>query len=200
MARNWDFEAGRLPLDFVNTAEWHASEQPHEMLETYADLLAWSVEAKLLTQPEADRLLKGSTAAPQDSEIALKQVIATREVIYRIFSAISSGEVLQESDLTKFNQALAANFNKAKITSTQSGFEWAWEKSDHALEQILGPILRQTAEILTSKEINRIGQCEDDRGCGYFFYDTSRNHSRRWCSMESCGNRAKARRFYQRKK
>jgi predicted RNA-binding Zn ribbon-like protein len=51
--------------------------------------------------------------------------------------------------------------------------------------------------LVTSKEIKRVGECADDRGCGYLFIDTSRNHSRRWCSMEACGNRAKAQRHYQ---
>jgi predicted RNA-binding Zn ribbon-like protein len=64
---------------------------------------------------------------------------------------------------------------------------------------MLWPIAREAANLLTSKDIKRMGECADDRGCGYLFFDTSRNHSRRWCSMESCGNRAKAQRHYQRK-
>jgi len=46
--------------------------------------------------------------------------------------------------------------------------------------------------------VDRVRECEDDRGCGFLFIDQSKNRSRRWCSMESCGNRAKARQHYAR--
>jgi predicted RNA-binding Zn ribbon-like protein len=62
------------------------------------------------------------------------------------------------------------------------------------------PVVHSAAELLTSPHLDRVRQCADDRGCGFLFFDTSRNGSRRWCSMESCGNRAKARRHYQRTK
>ena len=45
----YDFESGKLPLDFSNTVVWHGSDHPEEMLVSYADLVAWSVEAGLLT-------------------------------------------------------------------------------------------------------------------------------------------------------
>jgi len=59
-------------------------------------------------------------------------------------------------------------------------------------------VARSAAELLTSDNVDRVRECEDDRGCGYLFIDQSKNRSRRWCSMESCGNRAKARRYYAR--
>ena len=68
------------------------------------------------------------------------------------------------------------------------------------LERVVWPVARSAADLLTSDLLSRVRRCEDDRGCGYLFIDTSRNRSRRWCSMESCGNRAKARRHYARQK
>jgi predicted RNA-binding Zn ribbon-like protein len=53
------------------------------------------------------------------------------------------------------------------------------------------------ALILTSPERERLSQCRDAE-CGWFFLDTSKNRSRRWCTMEGCGNRNKARTFYRR--
>ena len=200
MARDWDFDAGRLPLDFANTAEWHESSQPLEMLETYPDLVAWSEDAQLLSKSEANSLLVNVEAAPKDATKALEKAVAIRDVIYRIFTAIAAGGTPTEGDLSEFNQALTTGLEKTKISATSNGFEWTWEKSDQAFDQMLWPILRSTAELLTSQDIKKVGQCADDRGCGYLFYDTSRNHSRRWCSMDSCGNRAKAQRHYQRKK
>ena len=200
MERDWDFYAGRLPLDFANTAYWHASNQPLETIEDYHDLVAWSQEAQLLNKSEAASLLVNAEDAPKEATKALQKVVSIRDVIYRIIAAVAEGEEPNESDLGIFNQALAAGMEKTKIITTSNGFEWTWGKSDRAFDQMLWPILRATAELLTSQDIKRVGQCADDRGCGYLFYDTSRNHSRRWCSMDSCGNRAKAQRHYQRNK
>ena len=59
---------------------------------------------------------------------------------------------------------------------------------------MLWPVAHSAAELLISDDLDRVKQCADDRGCGWLFVDTSRNRSRRWCSMESCGNRAKVQR------
>jgi predicted RNA-binding Zn ribbon-like protein len=200
MARDWDFDAGRLPLDFANTADWHASHQPSEMLETYPDLVAWSEEAQLLNKSEAKNLLAQAKSSPKESEQALKKAVALRDAIYRIISSYAVGGTPNDGDLKKFNKALTSGLKKTRITPSSQGFEWTWDKSNSSFDHMLWPLLRSTAELLTSQDIKRVGQCADDRGCGYLFYDTSRNHSRRWCTMEGCGNRAKAKRHYQRKK
>jgi predicted RNA-binding Zn ribbon-like protein len=61
---------------------------------------------------------------------------------------------------------------------------------------MLWRIVRSTTGLLTSEDLQRVGVCADDRGCGWLFYDTSRNRTRQWCSMRGCGNRAKAKRHY----
>ena len=63
---------------------------------------------------------------------------------------------------------------------------------------MLGPVARSAAELLTSDRLDRLRQCESEKGCGWLFVDGSRNRSRRWCDMSDCGNRAKARRFHRR--
>jgi predicted RNA-binding Zn ribbon-like protein len=88
--------------------------------------------------------------------------------------------------------------DKAQDTAV-GGFAWDWAGAEDALDQMLWPVVHDAAGLLTSEELDRVGQCDDDR-CGWLFLDTSRNRSRRWCSMEDCGNRAKARRYYERKR
>jgi len=60
-------------------------------------------------------------------------------------------------------------------------------------------VVHDAAGLLTSEKLDRVEECADDR-CGWLFLDVSRNRSRRWCAMEDCGNRAKARRHYKRKR
>lgn len=196
--KEWDFDGGKLPLDFANTVEWHAGTYPDDHLENYTDLINWSIEAGLLSQAEALKLLAKAKRHQREVAKAFKKSIELRETIYRIFSAIAGGSEPENADLSMFNRALGNALKKSAISSTANGFEWTWQSSDNSFDRMLWPILQETANLLTSKDINRVGECADDRGCGYLFFDTSRNHSRRWCSMENCGNRAKAQRHYQR--
>ncbi|MCL4370559.1 MAG: CGNR zinc finger domain-containing protein [Chloroflexi bacterium] len=62
---------------------------------------------------------------------------------------------------------------------------------------MLWPVARSAGELLTSSELGRVRKCAG-YPCGRLFLDTSRNQSRRWCDMKSCGNLAKARRHYAR--
>jgi predicted RNA-binding Zn ribbon-like protein len=197
---NWDFDAGLLPLDFANTAEWHASPDPIEKLTSYDDLVGWSQQAGLLAGDDADALIGLAGEKPTEAAAVLQEALALREAIYAIFSAVAAGGAPPGGAMDPFNAALAGVFGRARIEPSGAGFAWSWPGSSDALDGMLGPILLATAELLTSDDLKRVGECADDHGCGYLFYDTSRNHSRRWCSMESCGNRAKARRHYGRSK
>jgi predicted RNA-binding Zn ribbon-like protein len=65
---------------------------------------------------------------------------------------------------------------------------------------MLAPIAWSAADLLTGPRAQRVRQCADEKGCGWLFIDESRAGTRRWCSMGECGNRAKARRHYLRRK
>jgi predicted RNA-binding Zn ribbon-like protein len=190
---------GRLSLAFANTADWHASDHPVEFLTSYSDLVAWSQHVGILTDHQAQRLLKKAAHRPEDATAVLKRAIVLREAIYRIFSAISHGRPPQAADLATFNAELSRALAQSRIVSTTEGFAWDWAGTEGALDRMLWPVLHDVAGLLTSAELDRVGQCADDR-CGWLFLDTSRNRSRRWCSMEGCGNRAKVRRHYKRKR
>ncbi|MEJ2011691.1 MAG: ABATE domain-containing protein [Anaerolineales bacterium] len=198
--RTWDFDAGLLPLDFANTAEWHASPQPDEKLNSYPDLIGWSKAAGLLTAREAAQLLASANADSAGAEQALESAIRLREAIYHIFSALAAGEPAPAESIAILNANLADALAQSRLKSADGGFEWTWSGDERRLDRMLWPVVQSTAELLTSEALARVGECADDRGCGYLFFDTSRNHSRRWCNMESCGNRAKALRHYSRSK
>lgn len=196
----WDFDAGLLPLDFANTAEWHSSPQPTEKLNTYEDLVAWSWAAGIMTRAEAKGLLAEAEGNPQAAAAALAQAIRLREVIYRVFHSVAASQEPDPEDLVSLNATLADALSRVKIEASPQGFSWGWSDGEPRLVRMLWPILQAAADLITSERLDRIGECADDRGCGYLFHDTSRKGNRRWCSMESCGNRAKARRHYARRK
>lgn len=189
--------AGKLCLEFANTADWHASPAPEEQLADYADLVRWARRWDLLFEEQAQALLAQANAQPALALEFYTWAIELREAIYHIFAAISRGSAPAQQDLDLLNEALPQAFNGPALVATDDGFAWRYHTGS-GMDRMLWPVLRSAAVLLTSAELDRIGQCADDRGCGYLFYDASRNRSRRWCDMNSCGNRAKARRHYTR--
>ncbi|MBZ5500348.1 MAG: ABATE domain-containing protein [Acidobacteriia bacterium] len=190
--------AGELCLDFANTAEWHASATPIELLKTYGDLVTWSRRVGLVDAPAAGRLLREARRRPDDAAAVLKRAITVREAIYGLVLAFLQLRPPAASVLEGFNRELRTAFQHVQVVPGPQGLTWNWDFGNRDLEAMLWPIIRSAAELLTSERQARIGQCADDRGCGWLFLDTTKNRSRRWCAMEDCGNRAKARRHYQR--
>jgi predicted RNA-binding Zn ribbon-like protein len=76
-------------------------------------------------------------------------------------------------------------------------FGWSWTDDPVSLDMPLWPVTRSAADLLTSSDLRSLRLCAADT-CAWLFLDTSRNGSRRWCSMRTCGNRAKARRHHAR--
>ncbi len=191
---------GRLCLDFANTADWHASGHPEERLNSYADLVAWAEQVGILTKDEAQHLYQEATLRPADTSEVLERAIDLREAIYRIFSAVAGGRPVEAATLSVLNAWLSAGLSRLQIIQTRTGFVWRWTGDQGALDQMLWPVAQSAAELLIAEELEWVKECADDRGCGWLFLDTSRNRSRKWCDMKGCGNRAKARRHYQRKR
>jgi len=197
MPTKFDFESGALCLDFANTVNWHASDHPEDGLMGYADLARWGEAAGMLTPGKAEQLIQSGEEEPESAAESLARAVKLREAIYRIFASISDGAPTSQDDLKILNLALSQSLSHLQITHSAEGFAWSWEQASTRIDQIEWAVARSAAELLTSKKLTRTRNCADDRGCGYLFIDTSRNRSRRWCSMGSCGNRAKARRHYQ---
>jgi predicted RNA-binding Zn ribbon-like protein len=197
-AKTIERREGWLCLDFANTAEWHTSEQPTEELRSYADLVAWAQAKGVLTEDEAAQLQRKAGSCPTEAADVLQRAITLREAIFRIFSTVTEGGTPSPADLAILNGALTEGMCHFQIVVGLEGYAWDWSNGELRLDAMLWPVVRSAANLLTSDDLARVGMCADDRGCGWLFLDTSRNRSRRWCSMEGCGNRAKAKLHYKR--
>ena len=192
---------GALCLDFANTVDYRGTDLARELLESYADLVLWSQHVELLADGQAESLLNRAQHSPLEAEGVLERALALRETICRLFAAIAGGRAPGAEDLNVLNRALSSALPRLRVVhsangcSSSAGFAWQWAVGDAPLEQMLWPIVRSAADLLTSEELSLVKQCA---GCDWLFVDRSRNHSRRWCDMRYCGNRAKARRFYAR--
>ena len=198
-AGNLKLIGGWLCLDFVNTVDWRNSDHPHEWFTKYSDLVSWSRHAGILTGNEARDLLQKADMHPEDAKAVLDRAIILRETFYRVFSAISTHHSSSASDITILNMELSKAMAQMQLMPTADRSSWTFGFKDNALDRMLWPVVRSAADLLTSNKLSKINKCSE-KDCGWLFLDMSRNRSRRWCDMKDCGNRAKARRHYQRER
>ena len=189
---------GRLSLDFCNSVDPRHGDQPHEFLTSYADLVRWAGDARVLSAREVKRLLERARRHPAEADAVFQAARDLREQLYRIFSAVAAGSTPAPDDLAALNRAHAEAMTHALLMPSGGAYEWDWDEQPGALERMLWPIARDAADLLAIARLERIRECPGVDGCGWLFYDTSRNGKRRWCSMEACGNRSKGRRHYRR--
>jgi predicted RNA-binding Zn ribbon-like protein len=190
---------GRLCLDFVNTVDCHTCARPKEYLIDYPALVVWGRHAGLLLDRAADRLLASAERRPDEAAAALARAVRFRNALYRILSGAAKSQAGMPEAIDTLNCVLAEASAGAAIIQAAAGFGWDWSGEAIRLDQLLGPLAWSAAELLTSADLALVRECEGER-CSWLFLDTSRNHTRRWCSMVDCGNRAKARRYYAQRK
>ena len=191
---------GHLALDYVNTMGGRSTADPKPYLHSYEDLLAWCRQADLIG-PVSERYLgAGSTQA---KAAAYKEALALNASLYALFRAAARGEVLPQASLDHLNalvQKTVAWRNISACTDEGRMINCGWNFKDAPPVAVLGPIVWRAMELLENGPLDRIKECPPPEGCGWLFMDLSKNRSRQWCSMKSCGNTAKVRRFRERQK
>lgn len=170
-----------LCLDFANTRYWRGRDVPTETLSTPGDLAAW---VKTSTPP-----------GPRE----LERAIALREAIYRLFDAQAQGNAVPSRDLDALNGALAQAPARTALKRCRDGYEWDVDTRSATAPALLAPVLWSAGDLLAGPRLDKVRRCANPE-CGWLFLDDSRAGKRRWCSMSSCGNRAKARRHYHKSK
>jgi predicted RNA-binding Zn ribbon-like protein len=203
---SFKFIGGSPCLDFVNTVEGRSRSQKkqgrylvhRDKLAGYADLVLWCQheEADLITPKDAKQLLQLAKSHSRAAQAVFQRAISLREALYRIFRSLVSGRKPDSAGIQKLNQEMSRAKTHEELVFSAASFENRWEEMGSNLDAPLWPLIRSAAEVLTS-DLSRLRQCGGDE-CGWFFLDTSRNHSRQWCDMKDCGNLAKVRRFRER--
>lgn len=183
-------------LEFCNTVSSRAySGNRKDNLHNYSDLIAWSEQKSLLSPRTARRLRAHAKAKPAQATRSFTHAIELREAIYHLVSARTRGLPPSPKDLKVLNKATAIARAHTSFAIDRDGYKWRWDTEPDALDQITWHIAIAATELLTSTRITSLRECAS-KTCTWLFVDTTKNHSRRWCDMNDCGNRAKARRHY----
>ena len=188
---------GALCLEFTNTASARRTDTPTEHLHSYGDLLAWAEGQGVLSPAFAAHLAALGEGRPQEAAATVLQARALRDAIFSIFTAHADGRAPAAEDLALLNGALVEALPHRRLVYTGEGFTWQWEEDPAALAQMLWPVARSAADLLTSPDLGRVRECAGAT-CDWLFIDRSKNRSRRWCDMQECGNVEKVRRYRRR--
>jgi predicted RNA-binding Zn ribbon-like protein len=197
----FEYVGGRVCLDFVNTVGGMRPDRPSEHLHEYGDLLAWARGAGIVSEPQARRLRAAAARSPDAAARTLRRARELREAIYRIVLAASSGDAPAPADVALLNRALGRALARRRLVQRAGAWTLAWPDDGDALDAPLWPVATSAAELLESgRDLGRIHVCGEAEvgNCSWLFLDETRSGTRRWCSMDECGNRAKQRRHYER--
>jgi len=195
-----DFEltGGSLCLDFANTLG-DRPRSSNEHLGDYGDLIRFSRQAGVLSAADLDEIERMAEEHPRSARATFKRAIDLREILYRIFSSLARRETPEAEDIQSLNSVLHKALRRLELQVQAGALQWAWDETAPSLDRPIWLIVRSAANLLTSEEAISTRECASET-CSWLFVDRSRTRRRRWCDMSTCGNRAKARRHYQRRK
>jgi predicted RNA-binding Zn ribbon-like protein len=187
---------GHPALDFVNTVDPREGEERLEYLRSFEDLLDWAHAAGVLNASQVRQAAQEGAGDVRAAARALDRAIALREAVYAIFAAVVTRRSTPADAIDELEAAYRQAMAHARLARSASAFHW---QLHGGLDIVRWHMARDAVALLESDRIGRIKRCPGGSGdCGWLFLDSSKNASRRWCSMEGCGNCAKMRRFRRR--
>jgi len=193
---------GRLCLDFANSVDWSPSGEPlpgTDALTTPDALERWARRLRLDEPgaeplPRAERGAAAGPAAAASPELAAAHEL--RAALYALFSSLAAGEAPPSAALEALREVHAEGVASARLAARPDGaYALAWPPDDP--RRVRYAVAADAVALLgDAAALARLHQCPG-RNCGWFFLNTSGRQ--RWCSMASCGSRAKMRRMYARR-
>ncbi len=186
----FDHIGGHPLIDFVNT-EIMRGDQRIDLLATNTDVVAWLLDVGLITE-----------AAVQfnwhDDPTLLAEFRTFRQQMREMLATIVAEQPVAEKTVEAINGWLNYWQGQPRLIHIDDDFETTFDFVYTKTGQLLARLAAEAADFLTTVNLSYVKRCGNDE-CIRYFLDTSKNHSRRWCSMEGCGNRMKARAHYARK-
>jgi predicted RNA-binding Zn ribbon-like protein len=195
----FELVGGALCLDFINTLDDRFSSEPKELLQSYLDLARFGEDTGSLSDLQADRLMTKSMHYKEEAKRALQSAIEMREAMHQVFWALVQKKPAPRAALMVLNGYIREAAQHMSVAPHNGHFEWEFDSERNDFDAPLWPIARSAADLLASDQVQFVRACAS-KTCEWLFLDESKNHRRRWCDMTKCGNRAKVKSFYTRKK
>jgi predicted RNA-binding Zn ribbon-like protein len=184
-------------LDFVNT-EANKSGEIEDLLFNYEDLITWLACAKLFRRSNLTHALDKWRGKPA-AERVFKQALTLRNCLDQMASEIVHARTVPRAAVQAVNDVIGRPSGTTRLLKTARGFERGFVPDLNEPSQLLVPVGESAASLLCGGDLSRVRECANS-GCRAFFYDTSKNRARRWCTTTGCGNRMRVAAFYERQR
>ncbi len=186
-----------LALDFLNTVA-SPKGSPVEWIPNGKAFIAWLVEAGILDQVTAERILAWRSESELDQ--AAKEARELREWFRELLARVkaSGRAAVRAADVARLNDVLGhdAMFHRIELApSPRLVTSRRWRNAS----EFLAPVASAMGDLLCNADLDLTRQCENHT-CTIWFYDRTKGHRRRWCSQAACGNRAKVAAFRERRR
>jgi predicted RNA-binding Zn ribbon-like protein len=187
--------AGHPALELVNTLDFRFSGQTVDLIPTYKDLLRLMTQLRLLTAEQARKL--GRTVTEDEGQRVVASTVEMREALAKVLYGRIDGTTPSAGQLHVLEQKFHAAALHRRLVAGESHLAWSWSGVERRAEIPLWMLAQAASDLLVSSDAELIKDCGDPT-CRWLFLDVSKNHTRRWCDMKTCGNRMKARRHHER--
>lgn len=181
------FVGGRLALDFVNTMAQNATM-------SWDRLILFLQAAQIVTPERGEQLLLLPQSDPQSAETLLRKARRLGTALHKAFKAQLHKQKISLEWVEPVNEILRITEGHDELVCGHNAWKIEFIAREGGLDWLLAAVARSGAEIIAEGGQAGLRLCASPR-CGLFFYDSSRTHRRRWCSMAVCGNRSKVAAF-----
>ena len=180
------FVGNHLALDFLNTQPVQNGE-PMELLSDFSALLRWFRAAGLLNSRKMANLQRQTreSVAGRRTLDAMRQF---REKLRKEILAWEAGADLRRATVDELNRLMETHPMHSKLQATGNVHSLEPRFEPQHPGDLFAPLAQSVANLFAEADRNRVRKCGQ---CVLHFYDTSRKGTRRWCSMQLCGNRLK---------
>jgi predicted RNA-binding Zn ribbon-like protein len=190
--RDIPLDGGHPALDFVNTLDDWLRPGRRDYLMSGADVAAWMQHRGLVAPAVADEF---AALSPRRAAGLLRAARALRERLHFLFVPIAHGRRAAAGDLDWLNEEMVRMARFRRLVPGKAGYTWQARPKSSMPASLLAPVVFAAGELLAGDRLARLKACPPPDGCGWLFLDASRNGRRIWCSMQTCGNTAKVRRY-----
>ncbi|HEX8596677.1 MAG TPA: CGNR zinc finger domain-containing protein [Pseudomonas sp.] len=188
---------GLAVLDYLNTCNGRrpgsSLGEVVDKLATLEDVVRWFRHAQLIDDDEFEHCLE---LAEQPLAVdAFNRLVAFREQLYQLLLPLAEGRLLDAGALDDLNRTLVTTASQRLLILQGEHVVWGWHSPqglDDLTDSFISRLATQAAGLLTGPDQLRLKACAT-HDCDWLFIDSSKNGGRRWCQMNICGSREKAR-------
>ena len=196
-AAGYLFVGNQLALNFLNTKPILET-KPTELLPDAAALERWLIAAGMVVSQKNRKLVRAWRDS-REAQSFVRKLTAFRERLRAAVLRLEAGWLPADKFLAEMDRLLKQHPQRISLRKEGSKVVRDVLFEPRGPEDVWAPIVAAVAELLSEVEPSRIRKCESD-SCVVHFYDTSKKGSRRWCSMNICGNKLKVAAYQRRRR